>query len=126
MATGDPDADGDWINIEVTEVNGVWVILTSADIKVRQHNRFSKPISLFLWKVPSSTEHRLSISLDPVRLCGDWTNIQIPMDTISKSIIDYLLGADFETIVTLNGYDEIGRTVRVKIEIWIISNNHIK
>ena len=117
IATGVPDADTNGINLIVTEVNGVSAILTSADILIRQHNRFAKPISLFLWKVPAMVEHRLSISLDPFQICKNSTNIRIPTDTLDKNLIDYLLGAKFETIVNLNGFDEIGRPVSAKIEI---------
>jgi hypothetical protein len=104
------------IGFKVSEVNGVLVVLTSADILVRQHNRFAKSISLFLWKVPPMVEHRSSIPLDPVKICGISANILIPTDTFRKSLIDHLLGANLEAIVTLNGYDELGRAVRVKIE----------
>ncbi len=117
IATGVPDPDADGITLKVSEVNGVSVILISADIIVRHHNRFAKPIALFLWKIPSIIEHRSSIPIDPVKICGNSENIQIPTDIYRESLIDHLLGANFETIVTLNGYDEIGRVVRVKIEI---------
>jgi hypothetical protein len=111
----DPDADG--INLKVSEVNGVSVTLTSADILIRQHNLFAKTISLFLWKVPAIVENRSSTPLDPVRLCGNSIKIPIPIDTFRKSLIDHLLGANFETIVTLKGFDGIGRPVSAKIEI---------
>jgi hypothetical protein len=117
IATVVPNADADGINLKVSEVNDVSVILTSADIIIRQHNRFAKPISLFLWKVPPMIEHNFSIPIDPVKICGNSANIRIPMDTLGKSLIDYLLGSHFEKIVTLKGYDEIGRAVSVKIGI---------
>ena len=116
IATIGSNSDADQIILKVSEVNGVSVTLTSGDMIFRQHNRFAKSIALFLWKVPSSIEHRSSIPLDPVKICGSTTNIQIPMGTIGKSIIDHMVGAKFETIVTINGYDEMGRAVNVKIE----------
>ena len=105
------------INFKVSEANGVAVVLTSANISVTKKYRFSKAIFLFLWNVPSKQKHRYSIPIDPVKICGNSANIRIPSDTLGKSLIDYLLGAHFDTIVTLNGYDEIGRSVRVKIAI---------
>jgi hypothetical protein len=105
------------IYFKVSEANGVAVVLTSANISVTKKYRFSKAISLFLWNVPSKQKHRYSIPIDPVKICGNSANIRIPSDTLGKSLIDYLLGAHFDTIVTLNGNDEIGRSVRVKIAI---------
>jgi hypothetical protein len=105
------------INFKVSEVNGVWVVLNSADITVTKTYRFSRIISLFTWKVPEKVNHNSLISIDPVQICGNSANIRIPLDTLGQSLIDYLLGADFDTIVTLNGYDEIWRSVRVKIAI---------
>ena len=116
IATSVSDPNTDEINIKVSEVNGVSVVLTSADIIIRQHNPFVKPISLFLWKVPAKVEHRSSIPLDSVKVCGNSAYILLSAKVIRKSIIDHLVGAHFETIVTLYGYDEIGRSVGVKIE----------
>ena len=116
IATVVQNSDADEIILKVSEVNGVSVILTSADILIRQNNRLAKPISLFLWKVPALIEHLSSIPLDPLQICGNSANIRIPTYTRRKRLIDHMLGANFEAIFTLNGYDEIGRAVRVKIE----------
>ena len=62
-------------------------------------------------------EHRSSVPFDPVRLCGNSANIRIPTVTLGKSLIDHILGTNFEINVTLNGFDEIGRPVNAKIEI---------
>jgi len=106
------------INFKVSETNGVAVVLTSANISVTKKYRFSKAISLFVWNVPSLVEDNSSIPIDPVReICGNSANVLLPANVFRKSIIDHLVGAHFETIVTLNGYDEIGRSVRVKIAI---------
>jgi hypothetical protein len=109
-----PSTDG--IKLKVSEVNGVSVVLTSADIVIRQHNRFSKAISLFLWKVPSMIEHKSSISIEPVEICGNSANIRLPINNIRKSLTDYLVGANLELSAILNGYDEIARPVAIKIE----------
>jgi hypothetical protein len=105
------------INIEVMEVNGVSVVLTLADIMVCKRYRFSKVISLFVWKVPSKIENKFSASIDPVKLCNNSANIPLPADVFRKSLTDYLVGANFEVVVDLNGIDEIGRAVSVKIKI---------
>jgi hypothetical protein len=105
------------INFKVSEANGVAVVLTTANISVTKKYRFSKAIFLFLWNVPSKQKHRYSIPIDPVKICGNSANIRIPSDTLGKSLIDYLLGAIIESNATLNGYDEIGRPVSVKIAI---------
>ena len=108
---------GNEIKLKVSEANGVAVTIASADIKFRRHNRFSKAISLFLWKIPSMVEHNSSISIDPVEVCGNSVNIQLSTGSLKKSFTDYLLGAYIELNAILNGYDEIGRIVSVKIEI---------
>jgi hypothetical protein len=104
-------------NIKVTEVNGVSVVLTSADIMICKRNRFSKAVSLFVWKVPSKIEKKYSVSIDPVKVCHNSANIPLPAGVFRKSLTDFLLGAKSETVVTLNGHDEIGRLIRLKIEI---------
>jgi hypothetical protein len=116
IATNISDPSTDGIKLKVSEMNGVSVVLTSADIKIRKHNRFSKPISLFLWKVPSMIEDNSSISFDPVEICSNSINIQIPTNAFRKSLIDHLVGANLELIAVLKGYDEIGRPVSIKIE----------
>ena len=120
IATYISDPSTDEIKLKVSEMNGVWVVLTSADITVHKHNRFSKPISLFLWKVPSTTEGRFSIPVDPVKICGNSINIQIPTNTFRNSFIDHLVGADVELSAILNGYDELARRVAVKVEKMIL------
>jgi hypothetical protein len=116
IATGVSNPNTDEIKLKVTEVNGVLVVLTSAGIIVRKHNRFAKPISLFVWKVPPKIEHRSLIPIDPVKICGNSVNIQIPINVFRKSLIDYLLGADLELSAILAGYDELARSVAVKID----------
>ena len=120
IATDISDPSTDEIKLKVSETNGVSVILTSADIKIRKHNRFSQPISLFLWKVPSRIEHNSSISINPVEICNNSANIQIPSITFRKSFIDHLVGADVELSAILNGYDELARRVAVKVERMIL------
>jgi len=117
IATDLPHPNTDEINLKVSEVNGVSVVLTSADISVIKKFRFSKAFSIFVWKVPSKVKHKYSIAIDPVKVCGNSVNIHLSISFFRKSFTDYLLGADFANAAMLNGYDEIGRIVSVKIEI---------
>jgi hypothetical protein len=108
------------INFKVSEVNGVAVVLTSANISVTKTYRFSKAISLFVWKVPSKAKHRYSIPIDPVKICENSVNIQLPINNHRKSLTDHLMGAKLESNAIVNGYDEIGGPVSVKIEKVIL------
>jgi len=107
---------GNKIILKASEVNGVWVVLNSADITVTKTYRFSKAISLFAWKVPKKVDHNSLISIDPVQICGNSENIQLPTRDHRKSLTDFLLGTNLKLVAILNGYDEIGRPVSVKIE----------
>ena len=108
---------GNEINLKVTEVNGVAVVFTSADISVTKTHRFSKAISLFVWNVPSEIVHNSSVFIDPARVCRNSENIQLPISDHRKRLIDFLLGTNLKVVAILNGYDELGRQVSVKIEI---------
>jgi hypothetical protein len=107
---------GNYLGLKISEVNGVSVIISSADLRVLQTNKFANVITLFLWKVPPMIEHTTSISVDPIEVCGNSANIQVPINNFGKSLLDYFLGAQFEKIAVLKGYDEIGRTITVKVE----------
>jgi hypothetical protein len=105
-----------YVGLKVSEVNGVSVVISSADLRILQTNKFANVITLFLWKVPPMIEHTTSISVDPIEVCGNSANIQVPINNFGKSLLDYFLGAQFEKIAVLKGYDEIGRTITVKVE----------
>jgi hypothetical protein len=98
--------------IRVTEVNGVSVVLTSADIKICKQNRFAKMISFFIIQVPEVVSEKYSVELDPVRVCDSSQTVRLRL-TKGKSISDYLLGAKIEHKIEFRGYDEIGRPVGV-------------
>jgi hypothetical protein len=116
IATNVSDPSADDIKLKVSEMNGVSVVLTSADIIIRKHNRFSKPISLFVWKVPPELEYKILIPITPVELCGDSKQIKLPKYKSRKSSVDYFFGANFERVVILEGHDRIGRPVKVMVE----------
>ena len=105
---------GDDAFIRVTEVNGVSVVLTSADVKVCKQNRFAKTISFFILQVPEEFYEKYSVELDPVRVCAGSQTVRLRL-TDGKSVSDYLLGAKIEHNIELKGYDEIGRPVSVHV-----------
>ena len=100
--------------IRVTEVNGVSVVLTSADIKICKQNRFAKTISFFIIQVPQEFHEKYSVELDPVKVCASSQTVRLRL-TGAKSVSDYLLGAKIEHKINLKGYDEIGRPVNVHL-----------
>jgi hypothetical protein len=108
---------GPWFELKVSEIHGVSVIISSAKLRVRQTNRFAGIITLFFWKVPQVREQIKSICLDidPVMLCGNSARVPLPMIASKKKLVDYLTGATIENTVELQGQDEVGRPVTVKI-----------
>ena len=105
-----------YVELKISELNGVSVVILSADLRIHQTNQFAGAITLFLWKVPHLIEHTAPISVDPVEVCGNSAIIQIPINNFGKSLIDYLIGAKFKMIAILTGYDEIGRPITAKAE----------
>ena len=110
-----------WVNsrldpiFRLSEVNGVGVVITSADVTIRKRNRFAKAISYYVVHVPQGSEARFSVPLEPVRICGDSRTVRLDMERFEKGLGDYLLGAKLSKTVTLKGFDEIGRNVSVKV-----------
>ncbi|MFC1488940.1 hypothetical protein ACFL6B_03735 [Thermodesulfobacteriota bacterium] len=106
---------GKTVRLKVSEVNGVSVILSSVDLHLKKNNRFAKVISFFIWKVPKGSEYNTTLAIDPVKICGRSCEIGFSLPGCGKNISDYLLGAQFQYKLTLEGYDEIGRKVRAKV-----------
>ena len=104
-----------YAELKVSEVNGVSVVISSAEITITKKNRFAKTITLFFWRVPSRLEHKISIPITPLKLCSNSTQFRLSMDKYRKNFGDYLLGADIKRIAVLSGHDEIGRLVRTKV-----------
>ena len=103
------------VRLKISEINGVSVTMSSADIKILKRNRFAKAITLFLFRVPQNTEQNYSVHFDPVKVCGNSKLIQLSIERCRKNLADYLLGAEFKTMAVLKGYDEIGRAVSLRI-----------
>ena len=104
-----------YVRLKISEVNGVAVTLSSANVKVHKKNKFAKAITLFFWRVPTKSEHNYSVSFDPVQVCGNSKQFEMSLERSQKDFSDYLLGADFERIAVLKGHDEIGRPVNVGV-----------
>jgi hypothetical protein len=111
-----PDSGSEDIRLKVSEANGVKVILTSVDITVCKHNRFSKAISLFVWSVPEGSEHSFSVAIEPVLVCGSSFEFKLNVANCTKGIGDYLLGAELKRILVFKGHDELGRLVSARVE----------
>jgi len=103
------------IRLKISEVNGVAATLSSADVKVRKKNRFAKAITLFFWRVPSGSKQNHSVFFDPVIVCGNSKLVELSLERFRKNFADYLLGASFERVAVLKGYDEIGRPVSLSV-----------
>ena len=103
------------IQLRLSEVNGVAVTLSSADVVVRKRNRYAGLISYYVMHVSKGSEARFSVALEPVRICGDSRAVVLDMKRSEKGLGDYLLGADVSKSITLKGFDEIGRAVSVGV-----------
>ena len=105
------DYEDDNIVLKITEVNGVSVVISSIDVRLKKINRFAKTISFFVWHVPKGSEETVIVSVNPVKICNGSTTIRFSVNGYDKSLFDYLLGAKFERIAVLKGHDELGRIV---------------
>ena len=116
MASVVSENEGDF-RLTVSEVNGVSVMISSADVKITKRNRFSKFFSFCVWHVPEGSEHTVSVALEPLKVRGNSQDVVLSMAVCKKGFKDYLLGAKFERVAVLRGYDELGRSVSVRIVI---------
>ena len=103
------------VRLKVSQVNGVPVVISSAVMIVQKRNRFAKAISFFVWHVPSGSDHRVSVAIDPVHIVTGSREIRLSLDGCKKSLSDYLLGAKVEHIVVLKGHDDLGRKVSARV-----------
>ena len=103
------------IEINLAEVNGVGVTLSSMDITVRKVNRFAPFISYYIMKVPKGAQATYTRAIEPVNLCGESRNIRLKWKRSEKQISEYILGADINASAILRGHDEIGRVVSAKV-----------
>ena len=104
-----------YAELKVSEVNGVSVVISSAEVTVIKKNRFAKIITLFFWRVPSGLEYKISIPITPLKLCSNSKQFRLSLDKSRKNLGDYFLGAKLKRIAVLSGHDEIGRLVRTRV-----------
>ena len=107
------DSGGD-VKVRVSEVNGVGVVITSADVTIQKRNRYAKLISYYVVQVPKGSEAKVSIPVN-VKVCGNSRVVRLSLSGIEKGFSDYLLGAKVQKVAVLHGHDEIGRKVDVKV-----------
>ena len=103
------------VRLRVSQANGVPVMISSAVVLIQKRNRFAKAISFFVWHVPSGSDHRVSVAIDPVHIFTGSREIMLLFDECKKSLSDYLLGAKIERVVVLIGHDDLGRKVSAKV-----------
>ena len=105
----------DGVRLKVSEVHGVSVVISSADVTVRKRNRFAKAISFCIWHVPRGSVGTYQFALDPVRVCNGSAFVCLSLDKSKKDFSDYLLGARLTRSIVLHGHDELGRAVSAKM-----------
>jgi hypothetical protein len=108
--------DSNWITIEVRETNGVEVTLTDYRITTTIENRHADIITLFAWKVPERSRTTSEGSIDhPVSVKGNSQKLSIPNPSSAVSLKSFLLGAQPRTEIIIQGHDERGQPVAVKV-----------
>jgi hypothetical protein len=107
---------GNELVLDVVEINGVEVVLSSADITVKKVNRFAAFISYYIWKVPKGSKGKFTKAIGPARVCGNSSKVRLKVSGTEKQMCDYLLGSEVSAMAVLRGHDEIGRLVHVRVE----------
>ena len=107
--------NGSDVVVRVSELNGVSVVLDSAELLVRKNNRFASTISYYVVHVPKHSQERVSVSLSPLRVCKGSKEIRLSLKD-GKGLSDYLLGSDIRRTLVLRGVDEVGRGVSLTVE----------
>jgi hypothetical protein len=106
---------GNDLILDVVEVNGVEVVISSADITVSKVNRFAGFISYYIMKVPKGSQGSFTRAIGPVRVCAGSSKVRFKVSGKGKNLVDHLLGADIDAVAVLKGHDEIGRVVTAKV-----------
>jgi hypothetical protein len=55
----------EYTELKVSEINGVSVVISSAEITFTKKNRFAKAITLFFLRVPPRSKYKISIPITP-------------------------------------------------------------
>jgi hypothetical protein len=108
--------DGKWITIVVRETNGVEVTLTDYRITTTIENRHADIVTLFACKVPKDSRKTYEGAIDhPVSIKESSQRLSIPNFSSAFNLKSFLLGAQSRTEITIQGYDERGQKVTVKV-----------
>lgn len=106
---------GNDLILDVVEVNGVEVVISSADITITKVNRYAGFISYYIMKVPKGSQGGFTRAIGPVRVCGGSSKVRLRVSGKGKKIVDHILGAEIDVVAVLKGHDEIGRVVTARV-----------
>jgi hypothetical protein len=106
--------DGE-IRLKISEVNGVSVVISSADVTIRKSRRFEPFISFCIWKLSKSSSNQFKIAIGPVRVRNSFERITLRIKDSGKNLKDYLLGSKIQCVAVLSGHDELGRAVSTQV-----------
>ena len=107
--------DSGFVELRLSEVNGVAVTFASAEIHVRKRNRYAGAISFILYPVSKGSSWSGTVGFDPVTVKGGSRILRLDLSRFQKGISDYLLGAEVVYKIVLRGYDELSRPASVNV-----------
>jgi len=106
----------DQLVIEVIENNGVQVNFTDYDIEITTKNRYAGIITMFAWKVPESANRNLDgVIGHRISLKENSQTFSIPNPAVDTSLKSFILGAENQVRIVLQGHDEIGRPLSLPV-----------
>ena len=108
--------DSGFVELRLSEVNGVAVTFASAEIHVRKRNKYAAAISFILYPVSKGFSWSGTVGFDPVRVRSDSRILRLNLSRFQKDLSDCLLGAEVTYKVVLRGYDELSRSASVNVE----------
>jgi hypothetical protein len=109
----------EYLFIEIRENNGVEVTFTDYEIEIKTLNRHAEVITMFLWKVPESSIRGFNgILKDKISVQGASKRIRIPNLVAPPGLRSLIFGEEYRISVTLNGYDETGRSVSIRVNAF--------
>jgi hypothetical protein len=103
--------------VNVSEQNETGLSISSADVRVCKAANNSRLSSRLLRKISSGSEYGFSVPFrKPVDLCGDSCDIWVPLKMSENQHRDYILGEKFRWDIVLNGSNERGEKMKVKVK----------
>jgi len=102
--------------IEVRENNDVEVFLTDYHLTMTTKNRHAGIITLFAWKVPDSAIQEFDGVFDrKIVLKKKAETLNIPFPSPDTSLKSLILGSETRIDIVLQGHDEIGRPLSIRV-----------